>query len=153
MLRVERMSKRKGQRGYAGKAPTRVDVKRECDGRCETEREVGNMDSRRVTCLGGNLLAGSASLETVLGAAADVLEVAHAAGTGGLSALGLLAPLVRARAGRNRADLSRPFRRTRTSRMQRARMMLLRGRVRRSRKRNASSRVTKSDARAGRHIM
>lgn len=54
------------------------------------------MEQRELTCLGSDLLAGSASLETVLGAAADVLEVAHAAGTGGLSALSLLAPLVRA---------------------------------------------------------
>lgn len=48
------------------------------------------------TDLGGNLLASRAGLETVLGAAADVLKVAHTAGTGGLSALSLLAPLVRA---------------------------------------------------------
>ena len=47
-------------------------------------------------CLGGDLLASGTRLETVLGTSADVLEVAHAAGTGGLSALGLLAPLVRA---------------------------------------------------------
>lgn len=53
-----------------------------------------------MTDLGGNLLAGSASLETVLGTAADVLEVAHAAGTGGLSALSLLAPFIRADLGR-----------------------------------------------------
>ena len=46
-----------------------------------------------------DLLASRAGLEAVLGAAADVLEVAHAAGTGGLSALSLLAPLVRADLG------------------------------------------------------
>lgn len=57
--------------------------------------EIGKESTR----LGGNLLAGRASLETVLGAAADVLEVAHAAGTGGLSALSLLAPLVGADLG------------------------------------------------------
>lgn len=49
-------------------------------------------------CGGGSL--GSAStlglsdLETVLEAAGDVLEVLHASGTGGLSALGLLGPVV-----------------------------------------------------------
>lgn len=58
------------------------------------------MEQRTFTCLGGHLLAGGASLETVLGTAADVLEVAHAAGTGGLSALSLLAPLVGADLGR-----------------------------------------------------
>lgn len=49
--------------------------------------------------LGGDLLAGGASLEAILGTAADVLEVAHAAGTGGLSALSLLTPLVGADLG------------------------------------------------------
>lgn len=36
---------------------------------------------------------GDTGLEAVVEAAVDLLEVAHSAGTGGLSALGLLAPV------------------------------------------------------------
>jgi len=43
---------------------------------------------------------GDTSLEAVLEAAGDVLEVAHAAGTDGLSPLGLLGPVVLAGLGR-----------------------------------------------------
>lgn len=40
------------------------------------------------------LLGGGAGLEAVLGSTGDVLEVAHASGTGSFSALRLLSPLV-----------------------------------------------------------
>lgn len=83
-----------------------ADVKRKCSEECKTKRDrrprpetIASLTRIR-TDLGDDLLAGSASLETVLSTAADILEVAHAAGTGGLSALSLLAPLVRADLGR-----------------------------------------------------
>lgn len=80
-----------------------TDVKRECNEEDAEQRKEEDRwrhgTRKRFTCLGGDLLAGGASLETVLGTAADVLEVAHAAGTGGLSALSLLAPLVGADLG------------------------------------------------------
>lgn len=43
---------------------------------------------------GGVGVLGDASLEAILEAAGDFLEVPHAAGADGLSALGLLAPVV-----------------------------------------------------------
>lgn len=42
----------------------------------------------------GRLLGGGTGLEAVLGSTGDVLEVAHASGTGGFSSLSLLSPLV-----------------------------------------------------------
>lgn len=51
--------------------------------------EWNSLSSRRATgALGG------ASLETILEFAVDGLEVTHAAGAGGLAALGLFAPVV-----------------------------------------------------------
>lgn len=44
--------------------------------------------------LGTTGALGSADLEAVLEATVDILEVAHSAGAGGLSSLGLLAPVV-----------------------------------------------------------
>ena len=50
---------------------------------------VGN----NLGALGALGALGGADLEAVVEAAVDLLEVAHSAGTGGLSALGLLAPV------------------------------------------------------------
>lgn len=44
--------------------------------------------------LGTTGALGSADLEAVFEATVDILEVAHSAGAGGLSSLGLLAPVV-----------------------------------------------------------
>jgi len=73
-------------------------VSREYAEKCNGERGETKICERKdllsKTDLGGDLLASRASLETVLGTSGNVLEVAHATGTGGLSALSLLTPLV-----------------------------------------------------------
>ncbi|GAA85784.1 hypothetical protein AKAW_03898 [Aspergillus luchuensis IFO 4308] len=59
-----------------------------------------NETKTRQSSKGGNLVVlgttsalGGADLEAVVEAAVDLLEVTHSAGAGGLSALGLLAPV------------------------------------------------------------
>lgn len=56
----------------------------------ERKRDVG-ID---LLALGATSALGGAGLEAVLEATVNLLEVPHAAGTGGLAALGLLAPVV-----------------------------------------------------------
>jgi hypothetical protein len=59
----------------------------------ETERNEGRKDLLRGSRFGAAGTLGLASLESILEATADVLEILHAAGTGGLSSLGLLGPV------------------------------------------------------------